>query len=67
MSVLDGSDVSNYIPEIVHEGKAGHIFGSGAWTEERPYMDNTVKKLNSNKGHVKELKKLLRKSGFDVT
>ncbi len=64
MSVVDGSDVSNQLPKLINDGTIGDIFGNGAWTEPRPYMDNMKDKIEREKILEKELKKSLHKRGI---
>jgi hypothetical protein len=59
----DPSDVSDWIPYLVHEGQSGKIFGDGFWTKPRRYMDKTVEDLRNNKKHVKRLVEHLNSVG----
>jgi len=34
-SIITGEDIRPYLAEIIYEGKAGHIFGTGFWTQKR--------------------------------
>lgn len=34
-SVIDGTDIADALADIIFEGKAGRIFGSGFWTKRR--------------------------------
>lgn len=67
-SIKDGSDISNALPEIVHDGCAPNIFNEKhyVWENKRPYMDTTKKRLQSTNEHVDSMKKSLKKKGFDV-
>lgn len=66
MSVEDGSDVSNYLPQWINDGTIGNIFGEGVWTKPRPYMDNTKEEIKNNNILEKELKKGLKKRGVNI-
>jgi hypothetical protein len=68
-SVFDSGhdrDFSKFVAYAVHEGTSGHVFGSGYWTEARPYLDNTVNELNITEAHVKILKAELTKRGIKL-
>lgn len=66
-SVVDGRPSNDVLPEIVHDGKSGHIFGEGFWTEPRPYMDNAKTEIETYNKHVNSLKKGLQRNGLNVT
>lgn len=64
-SAIDGSSSVDSIAYIIHEGKSGKIFGSGFWTEKRPYILNAIKEMEDGKYKefmIEELKKM----GFKV-
>lgn len=63
-SVVDGSSVGN-MDKIIHDGRAGRIFGSGFWTSSRPYMDNAKQELRSGKFKALMVK-ALRSNGLRV-
>jgi len=67
-SIVTGEDVSKELPYWIHEGHVPNIFNNNdyPWMHSRPYMENTVKKLEKNKGHVKKLKEELKKYGIDA-
>lgn len=46
VSILDGSDIREYLAEIIYDGKAGEIFGEGKWTKSR----NAYKQLDRTLG-----------------
>lgn len=59
-SLIDGSSSVESIAEIVNDGKAGHILGTGFWTEKRSYMSNAEEIMKDGKYRdfmVEELKK----------
>jgi hypothetical protein len=65
VSVVDESELPvNAIAEIVNYGKAGHIFGTGYWTEPRPYMDTAKEEIIDEKLHVRALKNSLESKGI---
>lgn len=41
--------VADVIPEIVHGGLSGDMFGDGYWRRPRPYMDVAAKELSGGK------------------
>lgn len=67
-SIKGDSNISNALPEIVHDGCAPNIFNNEhyVWEDKRPYMDTTKKRLQSTKEHIDSMKKSLKKKGFDV-
>lgn len=65
MSMVDGKSSAKSVPEIVHDGKSGKIFGEGAWTQKRPYMDNAKQEVKKGK-YKDSMKKNLKKQGFTV-
>lgn len=64
-SVVDGSDSSDYVANIVHDGRSGKIFGRGQWTRKRGYMDNAKKRLGAGKAR-RFLIEGLKAKGFDA-
>ncbi len=65
MSVVYDTPFIESLAEIVNYGKAGHIFGTGYWTEPRPYMDDAKKDLKG--GLVKKyMKNALNKRGLNT-
>lgn len=64
-SVVDGSSSVHSIAEIVHDGKAGHILGSGFWTKARPYMANSIIIMGNGK-YREFMLEMLRKGGHNV-
>ncbi len=64
-SVVDGSSSVESIAEIVHDGKSGHIFGTGFWTSKRSYMDNAVEIMKDGK-YRDFMKEELKKQGYKV-
>lgn len=67
-SVINGKDIREALPEIIHDGLTHDLWGHGdrAYLKPRPYMDNTVKELESSKKHVKQLARHLRSLGLNV-
>lgn len=71
-SVVDGyspTDVSDWIPYLVHEGKTANIWGSdsdAAYLNPRPYMDNAKMELEQSKEHVDDLVNELKKQGLNA-
>lgn len=65
-SAVTGEDLSAMIPYYVDEGKAGHIYGEGFWTEKRDYMGNAMNKLESSKSYLKVIKDSLKLKGVDI-
>ena len=59
-------DYSQYLPETVHYGRSGSLFGYGFWTEERPYMTNAIEEIRHRNIHVVTLKRSLRSQGVEV-
>lgn len=59
-----GDDVSEYLPKWINDGTIGLAFGKGAWTEPRPYMDNTKEKIKDKGLFERELKVALEKRGI---
>lgn len=57
---------NRYIPETVHHGKSGSLFGDGFWRDRRPYMHNAVRDILRSQSHVQILKRSLREMGIDV-
>lgn len=43
-----GTDARQWLPELLNEGRVGHLFGTGWWTEARPYFDNTIAEIESS-------------------
>ena len=43
-----GFDMTSYLAEIIYNGVAGHIFGTGFWTEKRDAWTALVKVVGSN-------------------
>lgn len=67
MSVVSGEDLPlDALVEIVNEGKAGKIFGEGAWTKKRSYFRDSQKQVEKKKIPVKSLKKSLKSKGLNV-
>jgi len=66
-SIVTGENVGSELADWIQRGQVPNIFNNNSypWTQPRPYMENTVEKLENNKGHVKELKRLLRQKGID--
>lgn len=48
-SVLTGEDVREYLADIIYQGLAGHIFGTGAWTESRNAFEKLGQLLEKSK------------------
>lgn len=44
VSIIDGSDIREALADIIFLGEAGHIFGTGYWTQKR----NAMKELFSH-------------------
>lgn len=44
-----GFDMRPYLAEIIYEGLAGHIFGSGFWTEKRDAWERLIKIVGGSK------------------
>lgn len=67
MSVINGRSSASSIPEIVHDGLSGSVFGtSGAYMSSRPYMDNARAEIKSTQMAEKILKDVFRSKGFRV-
>jgi hypothetical protein len=65
MSVVTGEPFIEPLAEIVNYGKAGHIFGTGYWTEPRPYINDSKKDLEN--GLIKKyFKDALSKKGIKI-
>ena len=64
-SVVDGSSSVDYIANIVHDGKSGHIFNFGYWTEPRPYMSNAKEIMKDGK-YKQFMIEQLKKDGYKV-
>lgn len=47
-SVVSGEDMREYLAEIIYNGVAGHIFGTGFWTEKRDAWTALIKVVGSN-------------------
>ena len=47
-SVVDGTDMREYLTEIIYEGVAGHIFGEGFWTKPRDAWTKLVEIVGSD-------------------
>lgn len=41
-------DYSYFVPATVNDGTSGHIFGTGKWTEPRPYFTNAKNYMEEN-------------------
>ena len=54
-SVVTGEDIRYDLARIIYQGVAGHIFGTGAWTEPRNAFDKLCKLLDR-----RELDKFIR-------
>lgn len=56
------SDYRKYVPETVHDGTSGSLFGeSGHWRRPKPYMDNAKEKMKDGKYKdfmIEELKRM---------
>lgn len=57
--------VADAIPEIVHDGLSGDLFGDGYWRVPRPYMDVAAKELGAGKFR-KYMVSELRAMGLDA-
>lgn len=67
MNVTNGNDLPlDALVEIVNDGKAGRIFQTGYWTENRPYFHDSEKQVEKKKIPVKSLKKSLKSKGLNV-
>lgn len=67
MSVVNGDLLPvEALAEIVNYGKAGHIFGTGYFTEPRPYFDEARQEVLDENLHVNTLKESLISKGFTV-
>lgn len=64
MSVTNGQDVSEQLPQWINDGTIGDIFGEGGWTKPRSYMDNMKQKIRSENMFTNELKKQLKNQGI---
>jgi hypothetical protein len=58
-----GTDSSEYVPRLVHNGESGKIFGEGFWTKPRPYMSNTKEEMENGK-YKEMMKRNLEKRGI---
>lgn len=47
-SIVSGEDIREYLAEIIYNGVAGHIFGTGFWTEKRDAWTALIKVVGSN-------------------
>lgn len=47
-SVVSGEDMREYLAEIIYNGVAGHIFGTGFWTEKRDAWTALIKVVGSD-------------------
>ena len=67
-SVVDGSDIREALPEIIHNGLTHDLWNHNdrAYLKPRPYMDRTKEELRSTKKHVKSMVKHLRSLGLDA-
>ena len=65
-SLKTGASVAHFLPDIVHNTGAPNIFNKYKypWMSPRPYMDNTIKRLNSSREHEAAMKKYLYQQGF---
>jgi len=58
---------SKFLARTVHDGLSGGLFGTASnlhWRQPKPYMDNSIDRLNKNKEHVKFMKRNLNKRGI---
>ena len=65
----DGSYYNNPFPSYVDLAELiedGYTILNGGHMEARPFTENTIKDLNSNKQHVKALKKFLETNGYKI-
>lgn len=58
------NDVSEFLPNIIFEGKAGKLFGQGFWTEPRDAWTPMLKTTDRN--FAKLLKQNLRQYGIKI-
>lgn len=68
-SVVDSysrKDVSDWMPYIVIGGHSGDVFGEGAWTQRRDYIQKTKDDLRSSGEHVDKLVRYLREVGLNA-
>jgi hypothetical protein len=62
-----GSDISDYLPEILAFNLSGDFFGANQWYHNREsYFYETLKELQANGWLSKTFKQLLRKRGLSV-
>lgn len=60
-------DTGKYIPEVIETGKGYSFSGYGLGYERpRPFVENTVKELQSSGEHVKRLKQSLQTKGISA-
>jgi hypothetical protein len=57
-------EYSFFLPRTINDGTSGKIFGSGIWTQPRPYFTNAEKKIMGS--FKKDLKEQLIKRGLTV-
>lgn len=58
---------SKFLGRTVHDGLSGGLFGTDDklhWRQPKPYMDNSIDRLNKGKEHVKFMKRNLNKRGI---
>lgn len=60
-------DVRGFLGEIINEGLAGSLFGSGFWDEKRPFFDKTIQDLVDNGLIDKWFKEEFLKHGITVS
>lgn len=58
-------DYSEWVAGTVEYGTSGLIFGTGYWTEPRPFMGRSREAMSLYKIHVRALQKSLQKKGID--
>ena len=61
-----GSDVTDYLPEILAFNLSGDFFGGGWWRNRDSYFYNVLDKLKAGGWLNKTFKQLLRKRGLKV-
>lgn len=59
-------DIRDILPEIVEFGLSGDFFGNGWWQDPRPYMQNTIKELQSSGKLQQWFKQGLKSRGVSV-
>ncbi len=68
-SVVDGyspSDVSDWIPYLVTQGKTHPLWGENVYTRPRDYFENTKKQLESSGEHIDKMVEYLRAEGLNA-